>query len=235
MRMPPELLERARAVVYGGDWTPPQPRPAATLMLLRDTDGGIEVALLQRASTLGFARGMYVYPGGALDAADEALGDPWLVAAIRETFEECGVLLADPNPQHDVQQLRERDFAEALADLGARPALDALRPFAHWVTPEVEARRFDTRFYAAPLPTGQDLTTLTSEHQAIGWFRPQDALLLPMLPPTAATLAEVGRFATVADALAVPREPVPIMPRPIAAGDGDIDWILVNAATGEPL
>ena len=99
----------------------------------------------------------------------------------------------------------------------------------------MEARRFDTRFYVAPLPAGQDLTTLTSEHQAIGWFRPQDALTLPMLPPTAATLAEVGGFATVAEALAVPRQPVPIMPRPIAAGDGDIDWILVNAATGDPL
>ena len=72
MRMPPELLERARAVVYGGEWTPPEPRPAATLMLLRDAEEGIEVALLQRASSLGFARGMYVYPGGALDATDEA-------------------------------------------------------------------------------------------------------------------------------------------------------------------
>ncbi len=235
MRMPPELMERARAVVYGGDWTPPPPRSAATLMLLRDTSDGIEVALLQRASSLGFARGMYVYPGGAIDPGDEAIGDPWLVAAIRETFEECGVLLADPNPQHDVQQLREREFAGVLAELGARPALGALHPFAHWVTPEVESRRFDTRFYAAVLPEGQDLTTLTSEHQAIGWFRPADANSLPMLPPTAATLAEVGRFATAAEALAVRRAPVPIMPRPIAAGDGDIDWILVNAATGEPL
>jgi 8-oxo-dGTP pyrophosphatase MutT (NUDIX family) len=235
MRMPPELLERARAVVYGGDWTAPQPRPASTLMVLRDGEDGIEVALLQRASSLGFARGMYVYPGGAIDATDEALGDPWRVAAIRETFEECGVLLADPNPPHDVQQLRERDFAEALAELGARPAVDALHPFAHWVTPEVESRRFDTHFYAAALPPGQDLTTLTSEHQAIGWFRPVDAAGLPMLPPTTATLAEVGRFATVAEALAEPRHPVPIMPRPIAAGDGDIDWILINAATGEPL
>lgn len=235
MRMPPELLERARAVVYGGDWTPPQPRPAATLMLLRDSAEGIEVALLQRASSLGFARGMYVYPGGALDAADEGLGDPWPVAAIRETFEECGVLLADPNPEHDVQQLRERDFTEVLAELRARPAVEALHPFAHWVTPEVESRRFDTRFYAAALPEGQDLTTLTSEHQAIGWFRPADAARLPMLPPTAATLAEVGQFDTVARALSVSRHPVPIMPRPIAAGDGDIGWILVNATTGDPL
>jgi 8-oxo-dGTP pyrophosphatase MutT (NUDIX family) len=235
MRMPAELLERAKAVVYGGDWTPPQPRPAATLVLLRDTAHGIEVALLQRSANLGFARGMYVFPGGALDDDDAALGDPWVVAAIRETFEECGVLLADPNPSGDVQDLRERPFAEVLRQLAARPALEALRAFTHWVTPEVESRRFDTRFYAAALPEGQDLMALTGEHQAVGWFRPQDTAGLPMLPPTAAALAEVARFATVAEVLAVPREPVPIMPRPVAAGEGEIDWVLVDARTGEPL
>ena len=235
MRMPPELLERARAMVYGGQWSAPEPRPAATLILLRDGPEGVEVALLQRSAHLGFARGMYVFPGGALDAADADLGDPWLVAAIRETFEECGVLLAEPDPRGDVQPLRERDFAEALTELGARPALTALHPFAHWVTPEVESRRFDTRFYAAELPAGQDLMALTSEHQAIGWYRPQGAASLPMLPPTAAALAEVARFATVAEVLAVPREPVPSMPRPVAAGEDDIEWILVDAVTGEPL
>ena len=98
MRMPPELFERARAMVYGGPWSAPDPRPAATLVLLRDAPEGVEVALLQRSAHLGFARGMYVFPGGALDAADADLGDPWLVAAIRETFEECGVLLAEPDP-----------------------------------------------------------------------------------------------------------------------------------------
>lgn len=235
MRLPPELLERARAVVYGGEWTPPEPRAAATLVLLRDGAGGIEVALLQRAAHLGFARGMYVFPGGALDDDDALHGDPWPVAAIRETFEECGVLLASPNPQTDVQHLRERAFGEVLAELGVRPALEELHAFAHWVTPEVESRRFDTRFYAAALPEGQDLKHLTTEHQAIGWFRPQDVEGLPMLPPTAAALSEVARFDRVSDALAVRRHPVPIMPRPIAAGDGDVEWVLVNAETGERL
>ena len=145
------------------------------------------------------------------------------------------MLLAEPDPHRDVQHLRERDFAEALAELGTRPALSALHPFAHWVTPEVESRRFDTRFYAAALPPGQDLMALTGEHQAIGWYRPQAAARLPMLPPTAAALAEVARFATVAEVLAVPRHPVPIMPRPVAADDDDIAWILVNAVTGEAL
>lgn len=235
IRMPPELLERARALVYGGEWQAPQPRAAATLVLLRDTPGGVEVALLQRSAHLGFARGMYVFPGGALDEDDAQHGDPWLVAAIRETFEECGVLLAEPSPPHDLDALRERAFAEVLAELRVRPAVDALHLFAHWVTPEVESRRFDTRFYAAQLPAGQDLRALTGEHQAVGWFRPGDTRGLPMLPPTVAALAEVARHDTVAQVLAVTRQPVPIMPKPIPAGSGDIDWILVNAETGEPL
>lgn len=237
MRMPPELLERARAVVYGGQWAPPQPRPAATLVLLRDTDGGLEVALLQKAAHLGFARGMYVFPGGAVDEADAAIGDPWMVAAIRETFEECGVLLATPTPEGDVQTHRDRDFAQVLAELGVRPGLEALHPFSHWITPEVEARRFDTMFFAAELPAGQDLAALTTEHQAIGWFRPGSTAGMPMLPPTTAVLAELAGFDTVAAALTPQRQPVPIMPHPIARHDEEqgIDWILVNGYTGEPL
>ncbi len=117
-----------------------------------------------------------------------------------------------------------------------RPAVEALRPFSHWVTPEVESRRFDTKFFAAQLPVGQDLADLTAEHQAIGWFRPAQTQGLPMLPPTRAVLSELGRFATVADALAVRRHPVPIMPRPVAAADGQgIDWVLVDGYTGAPL
>lgn len=233
MRMPPQLVERARAIVYGGDWTPPPTRPAATLVLLRDDDG-LQVALLQRATTLAFARNMYVFPGGALDPADAELGDPWLVAAIRETFEECGVLLARPDPPSDLQDLRDRDFAQMLAAWGGEPDVAALHPFAHWVTPEVESRRYDTRFYAAALPTGQDLADFTTEHQNVGWYHPAAAADLPMLPPTAAVLAELARFTTVADVLAVRRDPVPIMPHPIAR-DGDVDWVLVDARTGAPL
>jgi 8-oxo-dGTP pyrophosphatase MutT (NUDIX family) len=236
MKMPEELLARARAMVYGGPWTAPEPRPAATIVLLRDGPSGVEVALLQKSAHLGFARGMYVFPGGAVDESDRISGDPWLVAAIRETFEECGVLLTVPTPQGDVQSLRERDFQQVLADLRVRPAVQALHPFSHWVTPEVESRRFDTKFFAARLPEGQDLAELTAEHQAIGWFRPAETEDMPMLPPTRAVLSELRRFATVADALAVPRHPVPIMPRPVASGDGQgIDWILVDGYTGAPL
>lgn len=235
MRMPPQLAQRARDIVYGGQWSVPATRPASTLALLRDSTDGIEVALLQRATTLAFARDMYVFPGGGLDVADAQYGDPWVVAAIRETFEESGVLLAVPSPPQDCWRLRDLPFGEALSALGVRPDVDSLHTFAHWVTPEVEPRRFDTRFYAAALPVGQDLAGFTSEHQNIGWYRPSVALDLPMLPPTAAVLAELAEFATVAQALAVPRDPVPLMPHPVAAGDGDVEWVLVNAHTGEPV
>lgn len=234
MRMPQEMAQRARDLVFGGDWVPPEPRPASTVLVLRDGPDGLEVALLQRSHALGFARGMYVFPGGALDDTDHRLGDPWLVAAVRETFEECGVLLTDPAPPPAALSHRERDFAELLEDFGLRPDLGALHPFAHWVTPAVESRRFDTRFYAAALPPGQDLAEHTSEHENVGWFRPAATRDLPMLPPTTASLDELSRYATVAEALAPQRTPVPILPTPVAA-DGDIAWILADARTGEPL
>lgn len=232
MRMPPELAQRARELVYGGQWTPPPTRPAATVVLLRDGAEGLEVTLLQKAA--GFARGMYLFPGGALEEADAALGDPWLVAAVRETFEECGVLLTVPAPPADVVRHRERAFGEVLSALGLRPDFAALRPFAHWVTPEVESRRFDTKFFGAALPAGQDLAGFTTEHHNVGWFSPAATEGLPMLPPTAAVLADLRRFDTVEQALAEERHPVPIMPTPVP-DDGDISWVLVDARTGERL
>lgn len=231
MRIPAELTERAHSIVYGGDWTPPDPRPAATVVLLRDSVDGLQVALLQKV--LGFAQGMYVFPGGALEESDADLGDPWLVAAIRETFEECGVLLCEPPPEADLIALRGKSFTEVLDELGARPAVESLHPFAHWVTPEVEQRRFDTRFYAAPLPDGQELGELSDEHDAIGWFAPAEALRLRILPPTAAVIAELQQYHDVAAALAPERAPRPLMPSPVADGQGGVAWVLVNPETGQ--
>lgn len=230
MRMPPELTERAHAIVYGGDWTPPPAKPAATVVLLRDGAEGLQVAVLHKA--LGFAKGMYVFPGGAVEDSDAELGEPARVAAIRETFEECGVLLSQP-PATATD--RERDFAELLDELGVAPAFDALHPFAHWITPEVESRRFDTQFFAAALPDGAALAELTAEHSAMDWYSPDDAAQLRMLPPTAAVVAELREFDTVADVLAVQRDPIPLLPHPVADGEGGIRWVLVDYRTGEPL
>ena len=116
-------------------------------------------------------------------------------------------------PREDVQAYRAQEFAQVLAQLKVRPAVESLHPFSHWITPEVESRRFDTKFFATRLPVGQDLAGLTDEHQAIGWFRPEQTSGLPMLPPTAAVLAELATFGTVEQALAPQRQPVPIMPR----------------------
>lgn len=233
MRMPAELTERARSLLFGGDWTPPPTRAAATLVLMRDGASGLEVVLLDKA--LGFARGMHVFPGGAVEHSDAAHGDAWRIAAIRETFEECGVLIADPAPSGDLDRMRSEDFARVLDLLDVVPDECALHPFAHWVTPEIESRRFDTKFYAAAMPAGQQLAAVTSEHRSGGWFSPSDAVGLPMLPPTAAVLAELRRFATVAEVLKIARDPVPIMPRPVPGTGDEIDWVLVNERTGEPL
>ena len=231
MRMPPELAERARALVYGGDWTAPEPRPASTVVLLRDGVAGVEVALLQRAANLGFARGMYVFPGGALDVADAELGDPWLVAAVRETFEECGVLLTDPAPPAAAFADRERDFAGLLAEFGLKPNLAALHPFAHWVTPEVESRRFDTRFYLVPAPVEQTSAHDDSETIDSLWVRPAEALTrqaageLMMMPPTIKNLQFLSRFASVHDAIEHARTLPPpecVLPRIRRDGDGRI-------------
>ena len=240
LKMPAKLAERARALAaaqaYGDDsWVAPPVRDAATVIMVRDLPDGLHVYLQRRVRTMAFAAGMHVFPGGAVEPDDIRLADE-LVAARAE-------LAALPFAARPAASAGEDTLASRIAavretleetshDLGDPLNLGYV---GHWVTPAVEDRRFDTRFYAAELPAGQDLMALTSEHQAIGWYRPQGAASLPMLPPTAAALAEVARFATVAEVLAVPREPVPIMPRPVAAGEDDIEWILVDAVTGEPL
>lgn len=236
MRIPAELTQRAKELVYGGGWTPPPARPAATVVLLRDARDGFEVVVMQRSRSLRFAGSMFVFPGGAVDPEDAELGDPWRVAAVRETFEECGVLLGVPDPDPGaLAAVRLLPFGEALSALSVAPALAILQPFAHWVTPEVEQRRFDTRFFAARVPAGQDLADVTTEHQNVQWADPRAALDLPMLPPTRAVLTELARFDSVAQVLSVPRDPVPIMPRPVASGDGEIEWRLVHAETGQEL
>src|SRR5215472_11930509 len=151
---------------------PVTPVPAATLLLVRDGPEGIEVLLTTRHAAAGFAAGAAVFPGGKLDADDHAsasadrAGDPFRIAAIRETFEESGILLArrglgdamlsgaalaelvarDPSPP---------DFAAFIERGALTLATDQLVPFAHWITPVDQPKRYDTRFFLAPAPPGQ--------------------------------------------------------------------------------
>jgi 8-oxo-dGTP pyrophosphatase MutT (NUDIX family) len=229
MDVPPRLADRARALL-AGEFTPLEPRPAATVVLLRDAAGGPEVYLLRRVRAMSFAPGAHVFPGGSVEPGDGAGDlDPFLVAAARETFEEAGVLLAGPTGTTVVDDVRWPTWEEARAALEAGsitfPALlaehelvlrtDLLRPMARWVTPEPEVKRFDTYFFLAALPAGQIPQDVGTEADQRLWIRPADALAqnLAMLPPTIAMLHDVARFDSVAAALAAPREIVTVRPR----------------------
>jgi 8-oxo-dGTP pyrophosphatase MutT (NUDIX family) len=199
-------------------------RPAATVMLLRDTAAGLEVFMLRRTSAAVFAGGMYVFPGGKVDPSDGEGDEGFVVAAIRECYEECGVLLAvDPQGQmvddgHPALAHREAvydgsvDVRALAADHGLRLATDQLVWMSHWITPKGEAtRRFDTRFYVAASPVGQSSNHDDSETVASMWVRPADAIAsfeageLQLMPPTITNLRFLERCATVADAMVASR------------------------------
>jgi 8-oxo-dGTP pyrophosphatase MutT (NUDIX family) len=238
-----------------GERGPVPLRDAATVVLLRDSPAGPEAFLLRRVRGMAFAAGMTVFPGGAVDRrdadaavgwvgppvadwtgpfdADEALARALLCAAVRETFEESGVLLAGPSADEvtatdgpdweaDRAGLERRDFslAELLARRGLRLRADLLRPWAHWITPPQESvrRRYDTRFFVAALPAGQRTREVTSEADVVEWVRPADALdqlgrgERPMMPPTIVTLEEIAAYGSVAEVLAAGRRLAPIQP-----------------------
>ncbi|OAA27042.1 NUDIX family protein [Frankia sp. EI5c] len=240
--------------------SPAVPRDASTVILLRDAPagGGIEAYMLRRTTTMSFAGGMYAFPGGRLDPADSDDTLPWLgppvaevmpgldpdpakaralvCAAVRETFEECGVLLATaasgreettdlrdvPGLAADRQAMEDRRLG--LADVLGRRSLalraDLLAAWTRWVAPELEPRRYDTRFFVAALPAGQQPGIASTEADGVLWIRPADALdrftagAMAMLPPTAFTLAELAEFEDVAGVLAAARgrDLAPVMP-----------------------
>ena len=219
-------------------------RDAATVALLRDGDRGPEAYLLRRVRGMAFAAGMTVFPGGGVDPrdadtavgwvgppaaawgapfdADEPLARALVCAAVRETFEESGVLLAGPSagevcatdgPEWEADRAALERREESLAGLLARRGLvlraDLLRPWAHWITPPGEgSRRYDTRFFVAALPAGQATRDVTTEADVVEWVRPADALdqwragERPMMPPTLVTLEELAGHDSVASVLA---------------------------------
>jgi len=199
-------------------------RPAATVMLLRDGADGLEVFVLKRTNAAVFASGMYVFPGGKVDAADGEGDEAYRVAAIRECYEEAGVLLAvdaDGEMVHDGHPAlahREAvydgtvDMRALAAEHGLRLATDSLPWMSHWITPKGEtARRFDTRFFMAAHPSGQTSHHDDNETVASMWVRPaaalarHDARELRLMPPTIANLRFLVPHATVADAMRAAR------------------------------
>ncbi|MER7813894.1 NUDIX hydrolase [Streptomyces sp. NPDC096153] len=244
---PPEWPDRIRALA-AGEITAVAPRRAATVMLLKDASEGVHVHMLRRRASMAFAGGAYVYPGGGVDerdarpvrwagpslsewaqrlrVEDEASAQAVVCAAVRETYEEAGVLLAGETGDSVVEDTtgddweadraalvdRKLSFAEFLDRRGLVLRSDLLGAWARWITPEFEPRRFDTWFFVASLPHGQRTRNASTEADRTVWIRPVDATAgydkgeLLMMPPTIATLRVLGRFATAADALAAAAE-----------------------------
>ena len=255
--MPGDLVARLRGL-RDGTLEVAAPRDAATVLLMRDGPGGPEVYLLRRVRGMAFAGGMHVFPGGSVDPADAAPSGAWagpppaqwarwlscgeplaralVCAAVRETFEESGVLLAGPaedqvladvstdewEAERAALEAREHSLSELLSRRGLVLRADLLRPFAHWITPEAEPKRFDTRFFLAELPQGQVCRDVGGEADQRVWVRPADALAqeLVMMPPTSQSLQDVAEAPDVATALGAARDISPVQPT-FVLGDDD--------------
>ncbi|MGQ9366847.1 NUDIX hydrolase [Azospirillum sp. ST 5-10] len=226
--------------------SPADPRPAATLILLRDGADGLEVLTIERHAALSFAAGATVFPGGCLDPADHdpawadlppAVDRARRIAAVRETWEECGILLARERatgaPVEPARTARidpALPFAEAMRREALVPDVDALVPFAHWQTPETLRRRFDTVFFLAAAPTGQDARVDGAEAVAWRWDTPRrlvgadDAGDLRLVFATRMNLLRLAACATVAAAVAAARRapPVLVLPRLVETAAGPV-------------
>ncbi|MGW6695310.1 NUDIX hydrolase [Rhodococcus sp. NPDC054953] len=227
-------------------------KDASTVILVRDGASGPEVFLLRRVGGMAFAGGMTVFPGGGVDpqdataevawagppvswwaerfGVDEARAKALVCAAVRETFEECGVLLAGPTAETVVSdtsgyaqarrqlESRELSFSEFLAREGLVLRADLLRPWANWITPVGEHRRYDTRFFVAAAPAGQNADGETSEAAAVAWQTPEEAITdwregrTMLLPPTWTQLRSIASFGSVAEVLAAEPEIPQILP-----------------------
>ncbi|MCB9601403.1 MAG: NUDIX hydrolase [Sandaracinus sp.] len=244
---------------------PAVPRDAATVLLLREPSTGPEVFLVKRHGGSGFMAGAHVFPGGIVDPEDAAasfredLGDPktlvdalgetdvvssiaLYVAAIRETFEEAGVLLAEHDPaKREAMRARHAesdDFEGLVRDEGLRLRFDALVPQARWVTPTVEQRRYDARFFLAAVPADQEARHDAKETTESRWMRPADAIdaegrgEIRLPPPTIRTLEHLATFDRVDAILADARSRRPPYVAPVFHDRGGT-WIL--ALPGDPL
>jgi 8-oxo-dGTP pyrophosphatase MutT (NUDIX family) len=240
----------------------------------------IQVLMLRRSAAMKFAPGAYVFPGGAVDAADYGAGIGWegpsaaefggwlgappakaealVRAAIRETFEESGVLLAgEPGggpvpvpsgPEWDADRAAliagELTLAGLLAKRGLVLRADLLVPWARWIAPEGEPRRFDARFFAAVLPAGQLAAGHDAESDRIEWLQPEDGIaaakagLMTLFPPTAALLnsfaSAVSAGRTLAEILAARPAIAPVQPQ-LILDDNGAPWLELPDEAGYPL
>ena len=237
------------------------PKDASTVILVRDGQSGeLEVFLLRRVAGMAFAGGMTVFPGGGVDPSDEDANIGWsgppvswwarrfstdaarakalVCAAVRETFEECGVLLAGPTADSVVAdtaryarartrlEQRELSFGEFLESERLVLRTDLLRPWANWITPVGEGRRYDTRFFVAAAPDGQVADGATSEAEEVRWQTPAAAIAhwrdgaSVLLPPTWTQISRLAGFGTGAEVLAAEPDIPQILPTLVGEGKG---------------
>jgi 8-oxo-dGTP pyrophosphatase MutT (NUDIX family) len=245
-----------------GDLVPP--RTAASVVLLREAGtsarGGLEVFTQQRVAGMAFAASMYVYPGGGVDERDGEGDLDWagpgrtpeqwadrlgvdvdrarlvVLAALRELFEECGVLLAGQGRHALLGELgpswqghRSALVARSLtvAEMARSESLllrtDLLHPLARWVTPACEPRRYDTFFFAAVLPPGQCADAMTSEARCAGWLDPRELLQRAghrLMAPTRLLAEELSAVTALDSYLSRQRSLEPVCPYPVKTADG---------------
>jgi glyoxylase-like metal-dependent hydrolase (beta-lactamase superfamily II)/8-oxo-dGTP pyrophosphatase MutT (NUDIX family) len=240
------------------------PRPAATIVVVRDAPGGLEVLLSRRTESRDHLSGAWVFPGGVVDARDRAAhaycsglddaaasarlglvdgGLDYHVAAVRECFEEAGLLFAADDQGRLVNlddaagerlgawrgrlHRGEASIVDFCRDNGLKLAVDRLVYFSHWLTPLGRLKRFDTRFFVAAAPPAQTEAHDGTEILEHAWLRPADALAraveLKLLTPTQKSLEAIARFPDVASLLtwaAETRERGVITPRMGSGRDG---------------
>jgi 8-oxo-dGTP pyrophosphatase MutT (NUDIX family) len=220
---------------------PPEPLPSSTVILLRDEPaGGFSVLMLERHGSITFP-GVHAFPGGVLDPMDADVADlalppaqvwasagegdtpddalPYWLAAIRELFEELGILLASRDGRilegpldDELLALRSRvlageSFTALLKARSLVPATEGLHYFARWITPTINPKRFDTRFLVGRMPPGQDGIADGTETVGHEWLTPAAALevyregRIQLIPPTVATLDDLSRFGSIDEVL----------------------------------
>jgi len=238
------------------------------------TRDGVEVLMLRRSPTMAFAPGAYVYPGGSVDLGDADMRVGWhgpsaadigerlgaspelaralVCAAVRETFEEAGILLAGTpdgslavpdGPAWDQDRAALLSGSKTLAEVLARRGLvvraDLLTPWARWITPEAELKRFDARFFAAALPPGQLAAGHATETEQTAWLRPEAAIeaarggSIMLLPPTATTLNEFVACGGLHQILGQRRAITPVRPR-FEVDQGQA-WLVIPDEADYPL
>ncbi|HEU4812053.1 MAG TPA: NUDIX hydrolase [Nocardioides sp.] len=269
--LPPQLVDQARQYA-AGELTPAEPRNAATVVLLRSSETGPSVYLMRRQTSMAFAGGMCVFPGGGVDprdfdasvawegpspaewaarlGTDEATAIALVCAAVRETFEESGVLLAGASHDTVVEdttgddweadrvalEARELAFTEFLARRGLVLRSDLLGVWSGWLTPVFEPRRYRTWFFVASLPEGQRTRDVSSESSSVAWLPAMGAVEaveaseILMLPPTYLTCLEIGQFGTPGEVLAAAAGREVDMFTPQVEGEGEDATLSMPAA-----